>query len=353
MNDTDRHQPNSSRAATLRRCSPTSAGRSRRSDCTASRTWPRPSGSSAGSASTRASPATSPPATPSSTDHFWVNPFGMDFGRIRVKDLLLVDTTARVTRAPAGQPGRVRDPLAVHAARPDVDRRRPLALALRQGVLDPGPHAGPDHPGPLRLLRRPRAVRRRTRASSSTARRASASPRARRPKAAILRNHGLLTVGHSVEEAAWWFIRMERCCHVQLLAEAAGTPVADRRRRWPPVTRRPGRHPRRRLVHVPAAVRSRSPRTSPTCSTKRFRRASLRWARLNTPKMHEALRRHRRGRLLGQLASDGGHVEFLQVRQRCHPRGRSDTRGRVRPRLTWFRDRSRWSRYRSSVPPPV
>jgi len=44
-------------------------------------------------------------------------------------------------------------------------------------------------------------------------------------KAVILRNHGLLTVGHSVEEAAWWFITMERSCHAQLMAEAAGTPV--------------------------------------------------------------------------------------------------------------------------------
>ncbi len=44
-------------------------------------------------------------------------------------------------------------------------------------------------------------------------------------KAAILRNHGLLTVGHSVDEAVWWFITMERSCQAQLLAEAAGTPV--------------------------------------------------------------------------------------------------------------------------------
>jgi ribulose-5-phosphate 4-epimerase/fuculose-1-phosphate aldolase len=44
-------------------------------------------------------------------------------------------------------------------------------------------------------------------------------------KAAILRNHGLLTVGQSVDEAAWWFITMERSCHAQLMAEAAGTPV--------------------------------------------------------------------------------------------------------------------------------
>jgi ribulose-5-phosphate 4-epimerase/fuculose-1-phosphate aldolase len=32
-------------------------------------------------------------------------------------------------------------------------------------------------------------------------------------------------VGHSVDEAAFWFITMERSCQVQLMAEAAGTPV--------------------------------------------------------------------------------------------------------------------------------
>jgi ribulose-5-phosphate 4-epimerase/fuculose-1-phosphate aldolase len=45
-------------------------------------------------------------------------------------------------------------------------------------------------------------------------------------KALILSNHGLLTVGQtSVDEAAWWFITMERTCQAQLLAEAAGDPV--------------------------------------------------------------------------------------------------------------------------------
>ena len=41
-------------------------------------------------------------------------------------------------------------------------------------------------------------------------------------KATIHRNHGLFTVGHTVDEAAWWFITMERSCQAQLLAEAAG-----------------------------------------------------------------------------------------------------------------------------------
>jgi ribulose-5-phosphate 4-epimerase/fuculose-1-phosphate aldolase len=44
-------------------------------------------------------------------------------------------------------------------------------------------------------------------------------------KAAILRNHGLLTVGETVEAAAWWYITMERSCQAQLMAEAAGKPI--------------------------------------------------------------------------------------------------------------------------------
>ncbi|HEY1341106.1 MAG TPA: class II aldolase/adducin family protein, partial [Bryobacteraceae bacterium] len=44
-------------------------------------------------------------------------------------------------------------------------------------------------------------------------------------KAIILRNHGLLTAGATVDEAVWWFITMDRSCQAQLLAEAAGDPV--------------------------------------------------------------------------------------------------------------------------------
>jgi len=43
-------------------------------------------------------------------------------------------------------------------------------------------------------------------------------------KAAILQSHGLLTVGATIEAAAWWFITMERSCQTELLAAAAGTP---------------------------------------------------------------------------------------------------------------------------------
>lgn len=40
-------------------------------------------------------------------------------------------------------------------------------------------------------------------------------------KGMILRNHGLLTVGSTVDEAAYLYTLMERSCEVQLMVEAA------------------------------------------------------------------------------------------------------------------------------------
>src|ERR1700753_2688805 len=58
---------------------------------------------------------------PERTDHFWVNPFGMHFGQIRVSDLLLVDHHGEVVE---GNRPVNRAAFAihsqVHAARPDV-----------------------------------------------------------------------------------------------------------------------------------------------------------------------------------------------------------------------------------------
>jgi len=45
-------------------------------------------------------------------------------------------------------------------------------------------------------------------------------------KAVILQNHGHLTVGQSIEEACWWYVTFERSCQAQLMAEAAGKPIA-------------------------------------------------------------------------------------------------------------------------------
>lgn len=44
----------------------------------------------------------------------------------------------------------------------------------------------------------------------------------------ILRNHGIITCGQTVDEAAFLFIALDRCCHSQLLANAASGPVWEK-----------------------------------------------------------------------------------------------------------------------------
>jgi ribulose-5-phosphate 4-epimerase/fuculose-1-phosphate aldolase len=162
---------------------------------------------------------------PELTDHFWVNPFGMHFGHIRVSDLLLVNHNGEVVQ---GDRPVNRAAFAihsqVHAARPDV-----VAAAHAHSVygktwsslgrlLDPitqdvcafyDDHAlFDDFTGVVLDVEEGKRI---AHALGDS-------------KAVILQNHGLLTVGHSVDEAAWWFVTMERSCQVQLMAEAAGTP---------------------------------------------------------------------------------------------------------------------------------
>jgi ribulose-5-phosphate 4-epimerase/fuculose-1-phosphate aldolase len=40
-------------------------------------------------------------------------------------------------------------------------------------------------------------------------------------KAALLQNHGLLTCGKTIEATLFWFMSLEKCCHSQLMADAA------------------------------------------------------------------------------------------------------------------------------------
>jgi hypothetical protein len=50
----------------------------------------------------------------------------------------------------------------------------------------------------------------------------------------LLRNHGIVTAGRSIEEAAWIALKLEGACWVQLMAEWAGGPKFVARRRGPP-----------------------------------------------------------------------------------------------------------------------
>ena len=163
---------------------------------------------------------------PEHTDCFWVNPFGMDFGRIRVRDLVLVDPDGEVIEG-NGTVNRAAYAIhsAVHRARPDVVAAAHShslygkAFSTLGRTLDPITQDHCDFYQDHALYDGFRGVVLDREEGDNIAVALGST------KAAILRNHGLLTVGQSVDEAAWWFIRMERCCHVTLLAQAAGTPV--------------------------------------------------------------------------------------------------------------------------------
>jgi len=163
---------------------------------------------------------------PERLDHFWVNPFGMYFGQIRASDLILVNHRGEVVEG--HRPVNVAAfaiHSQVHAARPDVVAAAHAhslygkAWSSLGRLLDPVTQDACAFYEDHALFADFTGVVYETSEGERIAKTLGGQ------KAIILRNHGLLTVGHTVDEAAWWFITMDRSCHAQLLAEAVGTPV--------------------------------------------------------------------------------------------------------------------------------
>ncbi|MHB1582278.1 MAG: class II aldolase/adducin family protein [Acidimicrobiales bacterium] len=161
---------------------------------------------------------------PGRPDCFWVNPAGLHFAHVTASDLLLVDADGEVLE---GERPLNLAAFAIHSrihrARPDVmaaahahsmygkawsavgQLLRPItqdACAFYQS------HAVVDYGGVV--------------LSEEEGDRLAAS--LGDGKALILKNHGLLTVGQTVDEAAWWFVSMERCCQAEAIARMMGTP---------------------------------------------------------------------------------------------------------------------------------
>ena len=163
---------------------------------------------------------------PEHTECFWVNPFGMYFGQIRVSDLVLVNEKGEVIEGnhPVNTAAFAIHSR-VHAARPEVVAAAHShsvygkAFSTLGRLLDPITQDVCAFYEDHALFDDYTGVVYETWEGDRIAKALGPC------KAVILRNHGLLTVGQTVEEAAWWFITMERSCQVQLMAEAAGKPV--------------------------------------------------------------------------------------------------------------------------------
>jgi ribulose-5-phosphate 4-epimerase/fuculose-1-phosphate aldolase len=159
---------------------------------------------------------------PEFTNTFWVNPFGVHFSQVQVSNLIRCDHRGNVVE------GDYPVNAAAFAIHSRVHKARSDAVAAAHShstygrawstlgrLLDPltqdvcafyQDHAVYDDFGGVAVE------------LDEGQRIADALGQ---HKAAILQGHGLLTVGKTVDEAAWWFITMERSCQVQLLAEAA------------------------------------------------------------------------------------------------------------------------------------
>lgn len=164
---------------------------------------------------------------PELPDCFWVNPFGVPFAELSASGLILVDGDGQVLQGghPVNQAA-----FAVHA---QVHRARPEVVAVA--------HSHSVHGRALAALgeliepiTQEACAFYRDHALYDAYTGVAVDPEEGKRiatalgsyKAIVLRNHGLLTVGGSVDAAAWWFIAMERCAEVQLKARAAGKTVA-------------------------------------------------------------------------------------------------------------------------------
>jgi ribulose-5-phosphate 4-epimerase/fuculose-1-phosphate aldolase len=160
---------------------------------------------------------------PEEPDNYWVNAYGQSFRQVAVSDLVLVDGRTK-TVAEGDNPvafAATTIHSAIHNARPDVvasvhahalHSRTWASLGRRLDPITQDACAFFEDQGLMEdftgVVLEDEEGRRIGEALGTH-------------KAAILQNHGVITVGRSVDEAAWWYISMESCCRSQLLAEAA------------------------------------------------------------------------------------------------------------------------------------
>jgi len=161
---------------------------------------------------------------PVKPDHFWVNPFGVAFSQIKASDLILVNHDGKVVD---GGPCRLLNQAAymihaaVHSARPDVlcaahshsiygrafcALGRPIDIITQDSCAFYNDLAVYDSFRGVVLVKEE---------GENIAKSLGAK------KAILLQNHGLLTVGQTIEATVFWFCSLEKCCRAQLMADAA------------------------------------------------------------------------------------------------------------------------------------
>ena len=155
---------------------------------------------------------------PENPDHFWINPFGLAFNLITAGDLLRVNLQGDLIEGDGyPHPGGIPLHASILGLRPDIvsvihthsiygrtwtTTGRLLPPATAEAAVFHGRHAIYDSHldgegnNLVQALGNNRAL--------------------------LMKNHGLLSVGETVDEAAYLFISLEKICQSQLAAEAVG-----------------------------------------------------------------------------------------------------------------------------------
>lgn len=162
---------------------------------------------------------------PGEPEHFWAAPYGMHFSDVCLSDLVLTDVDGNLyVGTKQAHPAALPFHGVVHAFRPDViaaahahtDYARAMAaLGRRILAITQDSCAFADDTGYLDVYGG---------VVLDAAQGAEIGVALGSHKAILLRQHGIFTVGGSVEEATWWFLALEKVCKVQLIAEVVATP---------------------------------------------------------------------------------------------------------------------------------
>ncbi|RDW79422.1 class II aldolase and Adducin-containing protein [Coleophoma cylindrospora] len=155
---------------------------------------------------------------------FWVNPFGLAWPLIKASDLIRVNHEGKVVE---GGPCKLLNSAAymihhaIHVARPEIN-----CVAHSHSIYG---RAFCTLGRPLETITQDSCAFHNDVALYTSFRGVvlaadegiAISKELGRKKAALLQNHGLLTCGKSIESCVFWFISLEKCCQVQLMADAA------------------------------------------------------------------------------------------------------------------------------------
>ncbi|KAI1342565.1 class II aldolase/adducin N-terminal [Xylariaceae sp. FL0016] len=158
---------------------------------------------------------------------FWINPMGKHFGMLKASDMVQIDEDGQViggNKTAVNAAGFVIHS-AIHKARPDINAAchthspagkawatfgKPLDIISQDTCNFWGIQAVYENFGGVVL--------------GDEEGRRIAEVLGDHGKVVVLQNHGLLTCGGTVDEAAYLFTLMERSCEVQIMVESAGLP---------------------------------------------------------------------------------------------------------------------------------